>query len=122
MTIDPIKIIYILIITTTTILIPCSYAMTTLITAKNEMERPLRCYPEKVYKKSGYNCANINLKEIPQYMKNMEVYKSRYFFLFLLQNSILTFKTKKYFLTQLIKLRGQLMLVMKKKTNQFKVI
>lgn len=72
MSIDLIKIIYILIITTTT-LIPFSYAMTTLITAKNEMERPQRCYPEKVYKRSGYNCANINLKEIPQYMKNMEV-------------------------------------------------
>lgn len=73
MTTELIKIIYILIITTTLILIPCSYAMTTLITAKNEMERPERCYPEKVYKMAGYNCANINLKEIPQYLKNMEV-------------------------------------------------
>lgn len=43
-------------------------------TLPTELDRPQRCHLERTYKMIGYNCANLNLKEIPQQLKsNLEV-------------------------------------------------
>ncbi|XP_058119668.1 toll-like receptor 4 [Anopheles coustani] len=43
-------------------------------TLPTELERTQRCHLERTYKMIGYNCANLNLKEIPQWLKtNLEI-------------------------------------------------
>uniref|UniRef100_A0A182IJJ4 LRRCT domain-containing protein n=1 Tax=Anopheles atroparvus TaxID=41427 RepID=A0A182IJJ4_ANOAO len=50
-----------------------SYA-TGFATLPTELERTQRCHLERTYKMIGYNCANLNLKEIPQWLKtNLEI-------------------------------------------------
>ncbi|XP_052894636.1 chaoptin-like [Anopheles moucheti] len=39
-------------------------------TLPTELDRPQRCLLERTYKMVGYNCANLNLKEIPQSLKS----------------------------------------------------
>ncbi|XP_052860420.1 leucine-rich repeat-containing protein 38 [Anopheles cruzii] len=44
-------------------------------TLPTELDRPQRCQLERTYKMIGYNCANLNLKEIPQQLKsNLEIF------------------------------------------------
>ncbi|XP_053674290.1 toll-like receptor 4 [Anopheles nili] len=44
-------------------------------TLPTELDRPQRCQLERTYKMIGYNCANLNLKEIPQWLKsNLEIF------------------------------------------------
>lgn len=43
-------------------------------TLPTELDRTQRCHLERTYKMVGYNCANLNLKEIPQWLKtNLEI-------------------------------------------------
>ncbi|XP_058459365.1 uncharacterized protein LOC131435467 isoform X2 [Malaya genurostris] len=39
-------------------------------TLATELDRPMRCQLERTYRMVGYNCANLNLKEIPQTLKS----------------------------------------------------
>ncbi|XP_055602600.1 chondroadherin [Uranotaenia lowii] len=39
-------------------------------TLASELDKPQRCTLERSYKMVGYNCANLNLKEIPQSLKS----------------------------------------------------
>lgn len=36
----------------------------------SELERPKRCIMERVYNMMGYNCAKLDLREIPQNLKS----------------------------------------------------
>ncbi len=45
-----------------------------LTTDLAQMDKPTKCTLERSYKMIGYNCADLNLKDIPQYLKsNVEV-------------------------------------------------
>lgn len=45
-----------------------------LTTMISERDKPTKCTLERSYKMLGYNCANLDLKIIPQYLKtNVEV-------------------------------------------------
>ncbi|XP_053688175.1 CD180 antigen [Sabethes cyaneus] len=39
-------------------------------TLATDLDKPQRCLQERTYKMVGYNCANLNLKEIPQSLKS----------------------------------------------------
>ncbi|XP_059613901.1 leucine-rich repeat and immunoglobulin-like domain-containing nogo receptor-interacting protein 1 [Phlebotomus argentipes] len=44
-----------------------------------DLEVPKRCNLERVFKRIGYNCAKLDLKEIPQYLKtSMEILDASY--------------------------------------------
>uniref|UniRef100_A0A6B2EDP0 Putative membrane glycoprotein lig-1 n=1 Tax=Phlebotomus kandelakii TaxID=1109342 RepID=A0A6B2EDP0_9DIPT len=44
-----------------------------------DLEAPKRCNLERVFKRIGYNCAKLDLKEIPQYLKgSMEILDASY--------------------------------------------
>ncbi|XP_055626877.1 toll-like receptor 3 isoform X2 [Toxorhynchites rutilus septentrionalis] len=48
-------------------------------TLATDMDRPQRCQLERIYKMAGYNCANLNLKEIPQSLKsNLQIFDLSY--------------------------------------------
>uniref|UniRef100_A0A182RDJ9 Leucine rich immune protein (Coil-less) n=1 Tax=Anopheles funestus TaxID=62324 RepID=A0A182RDJ9_ANOFN len=48
-------------------------------TLPTELDRTQRCQLERTYKMVGYNCANLNLKEIPQTLKSsLEIFDLSY--------------------------------------------
>lgn len=45
-----------------------------IVAVSTAPEAPKKCTMERAYKMLGYNCVNLNLKDIPQYLKaNVEV-------------------------------------------------
>lgn len=57
-----------------TIFIGITLATTSLVPAREEVIIPKTCTMDRVFKMVGYDCTNMNLKEIPQHLRtNLQV-------------------------------------------------
>lgn len=57
-----------------TVIVGVVTATTALVPAREEVVVPKSCTMERVFKMVGYDCADMNLKEVPQYLRtNLQV-------------------------------------------------